>query len=391
MAYSPYTWQDNPSGGTPITAARLNAIEQGIYNAAATADAGQTVYDYLNVKMVGAKGDGTTDDTTAIDSAFTSARPSAVYFPPGNYIYNGNGWSGSRPWIIGAGQTQTQITLGSSSYLINYGYNPSATWLSGVKVQGGLGAIYYSNTSQSNSEYHTVRDCYFSGYANTAIMDQSTDMPNWTIENNIFYGANDTTTMGIALGDLHNGSLISHNEFRRNRVGIKLRNGQDIYVINNAFERWNVQGSQPRTDVWLVPYSSYSNAHTGFTMRDNKLGNEFMAAGDYRILIADELTGSDISQMWPNLTSNSGGNVRSARFDNMLYNTDGTNTPYIYSTANALLRNYITYDDGFTTAPTYYVQYRTAPATEQGNVYKRSSTQNTVLFSNATTITNLAA
>ena len=30
MMYDPYVWKDGEAGGTPITAARLNAIEQGI-------------------------------------------------------------------------------------------------------------------------------------------------------------------------------------------------------------------------------------------------------------------------------------------------------------------------------------------------------------------------
>ena len=30
MAYDPYNWADGEEGGTPITAARLNHIEQGI-------------------------------------------------------------------------------------------------------------------------------------------------------------------------------------------------------------------------------------------------------------------------------------------------------------------------------------------------------------------------
>lgn len=39
MAYAPYTWGDGPTQNTPITAARLNIIENGIHNAAAVADA----------------------------------------------------------------------------------------------------------------------------------------------------------------------------------------------------------------------------------------------------------------------------------------------------------------------------------------------------------------
>lgn len=42
MAYTPFTWKDGNAGGTPFTAARFNAIEQGIADAHATADAATT-------------------------------------------------------------------------------------------------------------------------------------------------------------------------------------------------------------------------------------------------------------------------------------------------------------------------------------------------------------
>jgi len=38
MAYTPFEWADGEEGGTPITAERLNHIEDGIGDAAATAD-----------------------------------------------------------------------------------------------------------------------------------------------------------------------------------------------------------------------------------------------------------------------------------------------------------------------------------------------------------------
>lgn len=39
MAYTPFTWANGASGGTPITAERLNAIEQGIAASSVTVDA----------------------------------------------------------------------------------------------------------------------------------------------------------------------------------------------------------------------------------------------------------------------------------------------------------------------------------------------------------------
>ena len=38
MGYTKQTWNDNASGGTPITAARLNHIEDGIYQIGASVD-----------------------------------------------------------------------------------------------------------------------------------------------------------------------------------------------------------------------------------------------------------------------------------------------------------------------------------------------------------------
>lgn len=38
MAYTPFEWADGEAGGTPITAERLNHIEQGLNNAADVAD-----------------------------------------------------------------------------------------------------------------------------------------------------------------------------------------------------------------------------------------------------------------------------------------------------------------------------------------------------------------
>src|SRR5690606_38770395 len=39
MPYTPLEWKDGPQGGTPITAAALNRIEQGIVDAHAVIDA----------------------------------------------------------------------------------------------------------------------------------------------------------------------------------------------------------------------------------------------------------------------------------------------------------------------------------------------------------------
>lgn len=76
MPYTPYDWADGAAGGTPITAARLDTLEQGL--AIAT---GSTV----SVEEYGATGDGTTDDGPALRSAFTAGGD--IFMPAGTYRF----------------------------------------------------------------------------------------------------------------------------------------------------------------------------------------------------------------------------------------------------------------------------------------------------------------
>jgi hypothetical protein len=91
VTYSPYTWHDGSSGATPITATRLNAVEQALSVAAEVV---------ISVRNYGAACDGTTDDTAAVVAAAAAASalkvltvggnvysPGAtLFFPPGTTI-----------------------------------------------------------------------------------------------------------------------------------------------------------------------------------------------------------------------------------------------------------------------------------------------------------------
>lgn len=71
MAYTKQTWTDGSAGGTPVTAARLGHLEDGIAAAA--------VRLAVDVRDFGAVGDGSADDTAAIQTALNSG--GHVHFP----------------------------------------------------------------------------------------------------------------------------------------------------------------------------------------------------------------------------------------------------------------------------------------------------------------------
>ena len=71
MAYTPKTWADGEAGGTPITAAELNRIEQGIDDAHAATGGPVSVSDVTGLQ-------GELDGKAAVDHTHTAAEVGAA-------------------------------------------------------------------------------------------------------------------------------------------------------------------------------------------------------------------------------------------------------------------------------------------------------------------------
>jgi hypothetical protein len=131
--------------------------------------------DTINVKDYGAKGDGTTDDTAAVQGAWAAAEAAGtgLEFPQGNYSVNtialGSAVStGIR--VRGAGPTRTIITSRSGSHVFEItGKSVWAVNIKDLSIQGAAGAghgiyIHDNNFPVFNVRIENVRIANMGGH-----------------------------------------------------------------------------------------------------------------------------------------------------------------------------------------------------------------------------------
>ena len=119
---------------------RLNTIYYS--KDVASEETGNLFYSEItNVKQYGAKGDGVTDDTDAVNAALQAS--AKIRFPAGTYNLDGVVIPADNKTIIGDGQQNTilNITTTAPSYGISLGNHDSTTFID-IKIQGSDGTKY---------------------------------------------------------------------------------------------------------------------------------------------------------------------------------------------------------------------------------------------------------
>lgn len=123
----------------------------------------------------GATGDGTTNDTSAVQSAIDAAEASGgvVYFPPGTYVAYGLTVTASNVALIGAGKGRSVLRNNANGEGI-YVYGTSGAHLTNVQIRdlsiianlgnGNQRCLYIDYADDS-----VVADCHLEGAGNNAL------------------------------------------------------------------------------------------------------------------------------------------------------------------------------------------------------------------------------
>jgi hypothetical protein len=151
----------------------------------------------------------------------------------------------------------------------------------------------------------------------------------------MYNAANNTTSMGVALSGLSDLSTFEDCEFQKNRVHVKLsKGGNNAKITNCDFVQFGAMtASNPRAFVWIVPQTSAVNAGNGLVIENSKFGNENIDATDYRILIADEGSGTYVGDKLYTTAADSSGYVIGMQVKGIFLNGSGSfANPLVYST-----------------------------------------------------------
>lgn len=302
-----FTVQQVPAGSYVLSTGASNVGPWFVNNSAYVVANDSPIF---NVMDYGAKGDGSTDDTSAIDAAATAAGFGTLFFPKGNFLYNGTGLAmgAQGKWRCqGAGREVTTITLGASSYFYQRTSGGFITefYLAGITFQGGLGIIRQAQIVSDSSTLRTVTDCTFLNYTGVAICDLGTDTPYWKIDHCFFAAANVTTSMAVAIAGSPEGFSLSECAIWQNRIGVKMAGlGRAANIIDCEFFPATASAGFPRCSIWVVPGAQGS--YGGFKINNVKFGSEGLEITDFYAVVADEdATGADFSTHMPLLATES--------------------------------------------------------------------------------------
>ena len=274
------TGYTTPATTSPITAAdsintAIGKLEKGVQNAGSGGGGTSTDNGWQNVRSYGAKGDGTTDDTNAIQAAINAGNQ--IYFPAGTYIVNQltvTKPAGAVFWGYGAtlkkkagSVTWTrifEITSSDKIKILGLSLDGNKPNVAGSPEQG-CGSIYatdvtnflfqdlkvfnsyYGVSNLKNCHHGDIVNCIFDDIdvgilgmdaANSYINIENCTFSNGTSEGVSFGIFTPVTSSDFAQIGYHDHIMVANCRFiNKNANCIQLRNVKNFFISNNYMER----------------------------------------------------------------------------------------------------------------------------------------------------------
>ena len=251
--------------------------ERGPQGPAGSGGGGSGSLDWIDVEAYGAVGDGSTDDTAAIQNALDTAfgpasaphgndfrlnRP--VYFPAGRYRTSAplKVTAVMGGWIMGAGRLATTIWGGGTLFATN-GFAYSRVEGMGFDSQGGEGSICFdlnlttSGVPGYQSQADSFYDCMFSG-ANIGVRIGAGALQS---SENMFINCHFTNlTTGLMTCNANAlQNQIHGGNFQACKTGIHMGSGSCPIIMGVGFQNWMAQG--PDDYDIKIDYSAYDTIH----------------------------------------------------------------------------------------------------------------------------------
>jgi hypothetical protein len=134
---------------------------------ALTIDSALAAQKTFNVKTFGAKGNGTTDDQTAIQAALNAASAvpgSEVFFPVGNYLHSGN-LTGTAIELVGEGARNSKLTATTTDGQVTLtGFASAVKSLAfSTNVPNPSAAVYFNQAKGASAFNLQINDGFATG------------------------------------------------------------------------------------------------------------------------------------------------------------------------------------------------------------------------------------
>ncbi|PDT71743.1 hypothetical protein CO683_00865 [Bradyrhizobium ottawaense] len=303
------------------------------------------VDDSINVKVFGAKGDGSTDDTAAIQAAITAYQGTGatIFLPRGAYKVSSPITITGTLRLVGESRSGAAITWTSTTlYVLNIN-TAQQVFIERITFNGPASAtagnvITLDGPAPVGNQFSYIRDCGFAqGYTHIATLSAC----DWTIENCTFsgyvaYGTYVSDTLNNDAGDSYIGGC-TYSAYAANAVAIEQVSSGGLKIANNKIlggsygYRLDLTSTGPSTVDLLMNGNSIENQITAAIVLSRPAGSVQFGSV---VIDGNQIggAGSAVSSSWVGISTdtNAGWLSRLIISDNLILLPVGTGSPDFY-------------------------------------------------------------